>query len=61
MLAIAKMRIAKACEYMRNPDFNLTDVADLVGYPEYGYFNRVFRKIAGMSPSEYRSSIRGVE
>ena len=57
MLAIAKMRIEKAQEYMRQPGLNLTDVADLVGYPEYAYFNRVFRKIAGMSPSEYRFSI----
>jgi len=58
MLAIAKKRIEKAQEYIRQRDLSLTDIADLVGYGEYAYFNRVFRKIAGTSPSEYKASMR---
>jgi AraC-like DNA-binding protein/DNA-binding NarL/FixJ family response regulator len=56
MLAIAKRRIEKAMEYIRRGELSLADIADLVGYGEYAYFNRVFRKIAGMSPSEYKAS-----
>ncbi len=58
MLAIAKRRIEKAQEYIRQRDLSLTEIADLVGYGEYAYFNRVFRKIAGTSPSEYKASLR---
>jgi AraC-like DNA-binding protein/DNA-binding NarL/FixJ family response regulator len=56
MLAIARLRIERAQEYMRRKDLSLTDIAELVGYGEYAYFNRVFRKITGMSPSEYKAA-----
>ncbi len=63
MLAIAKKRIEKAQEYIRmgdpssRRDLSLADISSLVGYEEYAYFNRVFRKIAGVSPREYKSGI----
>jgi DNA-binding NarL/FixJ family response regulator/AraC-like DNA-binding protein len=59
MLAIARARIDKAREYIMRGDLSLTDVADLVGYGDYAYFNRVFRKVAGMSPSDFRDSLPG--
>lgn len=59
MLAIAKKRIAKAQECIMRGDLSLTDIADLVGYGDYAYFNRVFRKVSGMSPSEFKTSSRG--
>jgi two-component system, response regulator YesN len=63
MLAIAKKRIEKAQEYMRvgdpssRHDLSLADISSLVGYEEYAYFNRVFRKITGVSPREFKSTI----
>lgn len=59
MLSIAKRRIERAQEYIRQGDQSLTDIADLVGYEEYAYFNRVFRKVAGSSPSQYKASFQG--
>jgi len=59
MLSIAKRRIERAQEYIRQGDQSLTDIADLVGYCEYAYFNRVFRKVAGLSPSQYKASVQG--
>lgn len=63
MLAIAKKRIEKAEEYIRGEDPNqrdlsLADISYLVGYEEYAYFNRVFRKIAGLSPSAYKAVVQ---
>jgi len=55
---IAQTRIEKAEEYIRDRDLSLTEVASLVGYEEYAYFNRVFRKIAGISPSDYKNRHR---
>ncbi|MDF2512355.1 MAG: response regulator containing CheY-like receiver domain and AraC-type DNA-binding domain [Herbinix sp.] len=55
MLYIAKRRIDKSKEYMADSKINLTEIAFMVGYDDYTYFNRVFRKLTGISPSEYRN------
>lgn len=57
MLYIAGKRIEKAKEYMQDQAINLTEIAFMVGYDDYTYFNRVFRKMTGMSPRDYRSSL----
>jgi YesN/AraC family two-component response regulator len=58
MLAIAKKRIEKAADYIRSRDLSLTEIGYLVGYEEYAYFNRVFHKIMGVSPSEFKTRVR---
>jgi len=57
MVYIAKTRIAKAKEYIRENRTSLTEIAFLVGYDDYSYFNRVFRKITGKSPREYKREV----
>lgn len=57
MVYIAKTRIAKAMEYIRENHTSLTEIAFLVGYDDYSYFNRVFRKITGIGPREYKSEV----
>lgn len=57
MLYIAKKRIDKSKEYMADSKINLTEIAFMVGYDDYTYFNRVFRKITGISPSEFRNEL----
>jgi YesN/AraC family two-component response regulator len=57
MLAIAKKRMEKAADYIRQRDLTLTEIGYLVGYEEYAYFNRVFHKIMGVSPSEFKSRV----
>ena len=57
MLYITKKKIDKSKEYMIDSKVNLTEIAFMVGYDDYTYFNRVFRKIAGVSPSEYRNEL----
>ena len=38
------------------PDMKISRLAELVGYPLDGqYFSKVFRKICGVTPTEYRS------
>lgn len=57
MLYIAKKRIDKAKEYMIDSKINLTEIAFMVGYDDYTYFNRVFRKMTGVSPRDYRNEL----
>lgn len=57
MIYIAGKRIEKAKEYMLDSTINLTEIAFMVGYDDYTYFNKVFRKMTGMSPRDYRGSL----
>jgi DNA-binding NarL/FixJ family response regulator/AraC-like DNA-binding protein len=57
MSAIARCRVEKAKEFIRERDLSLTEVASLVGYEEYAYFNRVFHKVEGQSPSEFKAGL----
>lgn len=53
---ITLRRMEKAKEIMESEtDKPLTEVAFLVGYDDYNYFNKVFRKMEHMSPREYRT------
>ena len=54
MLYIAKKRIDRAKEYLRQGELSITEISQLVGYGDYAYFSRVFRKLTGISPREYR-------
>lgn len=58
---IAEKRIERGMELIRKSDLNLAEISYLVGYDDYTYFNRVFRKTAGVSPSEYRSRYQRLE
>jgi YesN/AraC family two-component response regulator len=57
ILYITKKRINKAIDYIQRSNENLTEIAFIVGYDDYAYFSRVFRKITGKSPREYRNEI----
>lgn len=48
-------RIECARELLAQPTVNIKDVGLRVGYPDANYFAKVFRRIAGCSPSEYRA------
>jgi two-component system, response regulator YesN len=54
---LSRIRISAACELMvSNPTLPLKDIAASIGFSDQAYFSRVFRSIAGCSPSEYRRS-----
>ncbi|MCD8014510.1 MAG: response regulator [Lachnospiraceae bacterium] len=52
-----RMRMEHAVELMRDADRKLETISMLVGYDDYNYFSRVFRKKMGVSPSEYRTHL----
>ena len=55
VLYLTRRRLEKAKEYIRTDEANLTEIAFMVGYADYSYFNRVFKKNVGISPREYRN------
>ncbi len=53
---IARRRFQKACELLRDRQLRISEIAFEVGFQSLSQFNRVFKKRAGQSPSQYRSA-----
>jgi two-component system response regulator YesN len=52
-------RVEKAKELLKyNLELKVYEVGGLVGYSEAVYFNRMFKKIVGMTPKEYKENSR---
>ncbi|MDQ0917104.1 response regulator [Paenibacillus sp. V4I5] len=52
-----KKRMTKAKEMLAIPYVRIVDVASDVGYDDYPHFTKTFKKIVGVSPSEYRAGL----
>ena len=50
------LRIQKAKELIKTTTFKMYEIAEMVGYNNPEHFNRTFRKLAGMSPAQYRKA-----
>lgn len=53
---INRKRLETASAMLLKPDASIAEVAVACGYPTVTYFNRIFRKFKGTTPSEYRKS-----
>lgn len=51
------VRIERACTYLEQGYLKTYEIAYRVGFKDEKYFSRVFKKIKGMSPKEYRTGI----
>lgn len=52
---ITKMRIDKAMELLVSTDQDINHIAKVVGYDNTKYFYRVFKKVTGKTPVEYKT------
>jgi len=52
---ILNTRIEKAQLLLANTDIPITEISAQVGFTDYNYFCRVFRKVVGESPSSFRT------
>src|SRR5258708_3130723 len=53
---LARVRVDKAKNLLINPNLRISEIAFEVGFQSLSQFNRSFRRIAGVSPEEYRRS-----
>ena len=56
---VARTRVEKAKDLLLNPNLRVSEVAFEVGFQSLTHFNRMFKKIMGQSPSEYRGRLAG--
>ena len=54
---IASLRIQRAKELLQDDSLSIQEISEIVGYNDYFYFTKVFKKVEGISPSKYRKSI----
>ncbi len=51
-----KIRVEKACELLKDIRYKTYEVADLVGYNDVKYFCYIFKKVTGLTTSQYRNT-----
>lgn len=55
---ITQYRIHRAMELLKDRRYKVYEVAEMVGYRDVAYFSSTFKKLAGVSPSEYQDRCR---
>ena len=50
------LKMKRACRLLRATDSYVYEVARQLGYSDQYYFSRIFKKVVGMSPKEYKHS-----
>ena len=53
---INSQRIKSACSLLTTP-LSIIEISEQIGYNSVTYFNRVFKKYTGLTPTEYRSTV----
>ncbi|MFI3214078.1 MAG: response regulator [Eubacteriales bacterium] len=52
---IISLRIQEAQNLLvHNPELSIGQIGEYIGYPDPGYFSRIFKKQTGLSPFDYR-------
>ncbi|MBP1993412.1 response regulator transcription factor [Paenibacillus eucommiae] len=52
---ITYVRVEKAKELLRRSEYKVKEIAVKIGYDDYTYFCKIFRKLEGVTPLEFRS------
>ena len=56
---LARVRIEKSKNLLLNPNLRISEIAYEVGFQSLTHFNRVFKRLLGQSPTEYRDQLAG--
>jgi AraC-like DNA-binding protein/ligand-binding sensor protein len=55
---LGRIRVEKAKNLLLNPHLRVSEIAYTVGFQSLTHFNRVFRKLAGESPTDFREKLK---
>ncbi|MDR1892492.1 MAG: helix-turn-helix domain-containing protein [Oscillospiraceae bacterium] len=51
---VQAVRVEKSREMLRNPQLSIAEVAALAGFTDQSYFTKIFTRVCGMSPAQFR-------
>ena len=54
---VSRTRVEKSKNLLLNPNLRVSEIAYEVGFQSLTHFNRIFKRIVGQSPTEYRSQL----
>ena len=54
-----QLKIQKACHYLDFTEMKINQISPKLGFEDAFYFTRMFTKIMGLSPTEYRTKKKG--
>lgn len=54
---VSRLRVEAARNLLLNPNLRVSEIAYEVGFQSLTHFNRVFKKVVGESPTEYRGHL----
>lgn len=55
---LTNVRIEKAKELLKMPEKSMKEICSNIGYSDPNYFSRIFKKVVGLTPTEYRESVK---
>ena len=53
---LRRVRIQRACELLRSTDLPIKQVAHRAGFHQVEYMTRLFHRITGQTPAQYRKT-----
>ena len=53
-----QLKIKKAKRLLREDEYTITQISDLLGYSSIHHFTRMFKQVTGLSPRAYKSSVK---
>lgn len=58
---LTNLRINRSIQLLKTTDLSVAQIASTVGYRDYFYFAKVFKKITGVTPTVYRNTSASAE
>jgi AraC-like DNA-binding protein len=52
------LKVEQACQMLDTTDLSFTQISSHLGYDDNYYFSRLFKKVMGLSPTDYRHTRR---
>ncbi len=52
---MSRLRVEYACDQLEKGEGSIQEIAEKAGYNDYFYFTRLFKKITGKTPTQFRS------
>jgi AraC-like DNA-binding protein len=53
-----RLKLHYACQLLSQTDLSIQTISEKIGYEDQFYFSRLFKKIHGKSPRNYRNALK---